>query len=231
MSPLAAALLTIALSLVVQVFIGVTDAIRPGAQTDIVNLAACDILATSLVIFAMVRVHARESSLRVTMGFAPIAPLHALLSLAIGAGLYPLLSTVDDLVLRRWPMTDADTLDNLEKVVSHSSHFTLVLAAFVVMPCARELFFRGIVYDEVKRTSGVRVALIATSVFYACSLLEWRAMPTAVLLGAVLAWLRERAGTVVAPLLAQIAFGAVVGVPILLGRAPFADGARFPRSG
>jgi hypothetical protein len=223
MSPLVAALWTIALTLLIQVSVGVTDAARPGAQWDIVNLAACELLATSLVVFAMVRVHAREISLRTTLGLRSIAPLHFVLAAAAGAGLYPLLSTVDDLMLRRWPLQDPQATESLQKVVTSASPAALVIAAFVVMPLARELFFRGIVYGEVKIAAGARTALLATAVFYACSSLEWQEMPTAVVLGLALAWLRERTGTVLAAIVGQLAFYAVPGVPILRGRDPAAD--------
>lgn len=223
LTPLGAALWTIALTMLVQVAIAVTEAARPGAQTDIVNLAACQVLATSLVVFAMVRVHAREASLRATLGIRPIAPLHVLLSVAAGAGLFPLLSMADDLILRRWPIDDAEAVDNMQKVVTSSSHLALVVAALVVIPLARELFFRGIAYGQLAASTSARVALLATAVFYACSYLDWQQMPTAFVLGVSFAWLRERTGTVVAPVLAQLAFGAVEGIPVLTGRDPAAD--------
>jgi len=91
LTPLTAALWSIGLWLVENVCVQVTQAARPGALSDIVNLGACQALATSLVVFAMVRVHARETSLRVTLGVTPLAPLQFLLSIAAGAGLYPLM--------------------------------------------------------------------------------------------------------------------------------------------
>jgi membrane protease YdiL (CAAX protease family) len=223
MTPLAAALWAVALTTTFMVAVSLTESVRPGAQTDIVNLAACRVLATSLVIFAMVRWHASDISLRVTLGVRPLAPVRVPLAIAAGAGLFPLLSTIDVMIARRWPIGDESTAESMQKLVSSTSRVGLVIAAYVVVPIALELFFRGILYGGVRATTGVRSAIVATSVFYACAYLEPQQMPTALVLGLALAWLRERTGTVLAPLLAQLAYGAVDGIPILRGRDPNAD--------
>ena len=223
MSPLAAALWSVALTMTVMVVVSLTEAARPGAEADVVSLAASQLLATSLVIFAMVRWHAREVSLRATLGVRAVAPLHIVLSLAAGAGLCPLLSTVDDAIMRRFPIDDAGAAEHLQKVLSSSSRIGLVVAALVVVPVARELFFRGVLYGGLRATTPVRSAVTATAVFFACSTLEPQQIPTTLALGLSLAWLRERSGTVLAPILAQLAYGAVDGIPILRGRDPAAD--------
>jgi len=223
LTPLAGALWSVALTMLVLVAGEATEAARPGAQTDIVNIAACQVLATSLVIFAMVRLHARDVSLRATLGLRAVAPLHALLSVAAGAGLYPLMATVDDWVMRRWPIDDPHAAERLQKLMTSSPRVVLVIAALAVMPIAGELFFRGILYGGIRATTNVRAAAIATAVFYSCSYLEPQQMPTALVFGFALAWLRERTGTVVAPVIAQLAYGAVEGIPVLRGRDPAAD--------
>jgi membrane protease YdiL (CAAX protease family) len=223
LTPLAGALWSVALTMLMLAAGEATEAARPGAQTDIVNLAACQVLATSLVIFAMVRLHAREVSLRATLGLRPVAPLHALLSAAAGAGLYPLMATVDDWVVRRWPIDDPHAAERLQKLVTSSPRVVLVIAALAIMPVASELFFRGILYGGIRATTNVRAAAIATAVFYACAYLEPQQMPTALVLGFAMAWLRERTGTVLAPVITQLAYGAVEGIPVLRGRDPAAD--------
>jgi len=212
MSPLAAALWSVALTMTVMVAVSVTDAVRPGAQTDIVNLAACQVLATSLVVFAMVRWHAPDLPMRGVLGMRGISPLHVPLAIAAGAGLFPLMSTVDSLIVKRWPIQDDSAAEGIEKLLASSSRVGLVVAALVVVPIARELFYRGILYGGIRAT-----------VFYACSFLDPQQMPTALALGFALAWLRERSGTVIAPILAQLAYGSVEGIPILRGQDLEAD--------
>jgi membrane protease YdiL (CAAX protease family) len=229
MSPLAAALWSVAMTLTVMVAVSVTEAARPGAQTDIVNLAACQVLATSLVVFAMVRWHAPDLPMRGVLGMRGISPLHVPLAIAAGAGLFPLLSTVDGLIGKRWPIQDEAAAEGIQKLLASSSRVGLVVAALVVVPVARELFFRGILYGGIRATVNVRVAMVATAVFYACSFLEPQQMPTALVLGLALAWLRERSGTVLAPIVAQLAYGSVEGIPILRGAALDADVTYAPR--
>jgi membrane protease YdiL (CAAX protease family) len=225
MTPLAAALWTVALWLLENVCVQVTEAARPGALSDIVNLGACQVLATSLVVFVMVRVHARETSLRVTLGVAPLAPLHALLAIAAGAGLYPLLSTIDDRILKRWPYpADDNTLmEKLLEVPTLSARVALVVAAFLIMPVTRELFFRGIVFTEVRRLRGAAVAMVTSAVFFAASQFDWRTIPTTLVLGLVLARFRDRTGSVFGAIVAHLAFWSVAAVPILRGSDPAAD--------
>ncbi|HEY3815545.1 MAG TPA: CPBP family intramembrane glutamic endopeptidase [Polyangiaceae bacterium] len=231
MTPLTAALWTIALWFLEMTCVYVTQAARPGAIDDIVNLGACTALATSLVIFAMVRVHAREASLRATLGVAPVAPLHLALAIAAGAGLYPLLSTIDDRMVAHWPYSPDDTLamERLFAVPTMSSRIALVVVGFVLIPIARELFFRGIVFSEIMRSTSARVATVASALLFTLSELDWRSLPTTLVLGLALARLRERTGTVLAAAAAHVAFFAVAGIPILNGRDTKADVVFSPR--
>ena len=97
----------------------------------------------------------------------------------------------------------------------------LVVAALVVMPRrARDVLPGRRSSAAVKRTAGLRSALIVTTVCYACAALEWQEMPTLLVLGLATAWLCERTGTVLSAILAQLAYGAVQGIPILRGRRP-----------
>jgi membrane protease YdiL (CAAX protease family) len=171
----------------------------------------------------MVRWHAPDLPMRGVLGMRGISPLHVPLAIAAGAGLFPLMSTVDSLIVKRWPIQDDSAAEGIEKLLASSSRVGLVVAALVVVPIARELFYRGILYGGIRATVNVRVAILATSVFYACSFLDPQQMPTALALGFALAWLRERSGTVIAPILAQLAYGSVEGIPILRGQDLEAD--------
>jgi membrane protease YdiL (CAAX protease family) len=222
MTPLAAALWTTALWLLEMVCVGVTQAARPGALSDIVNLGACTALATSIIVFAVVRLHARDASLRATLGVTPPAPLHVVLAVAAGAGLYPLMSTIADLAARRWPAgpKEAELASQLLAVPTTSARVALVVSLFVVMPLAREIFFRGLLYGEIRRATNVHTAAIATSVFFAAAQLDWHTLPSTLAFGFALARLRERTGSVLAPIAAHLAYWAVVAIPILRGADP-----------
>ena len=233
----AAALWATALWLLEHIAFEVTEALRPGAITDIVNVSACVVLATSVVVFSVLRIHAPVASLRATLGVRVLAPVNVVLAAAIGVGLCPALSTVDDLVARRWPYNDPEALESMNKLLASSTHLGLVLGVFVVIPLAREVFFRGVLFGELQRARGTGVggageggdagstalALVATALLFAVFSLDWRSMPTALVLGLALGWLRARTGSLVAPVVAHLAFWSVEGIPILRGADPAAD--------
>jgi membrane protease YdiL (CAAX protease family) len=225
MSLLGALAWTSAFWMLEQVCAGVTNAVRPGARADIVSLAGFSVLATSLIVFAMVRVHAPEASLRATLGVRPLAPMRGLLAVAAGAGLRPPMSVLEDVIARRWPHQDAEVAESLRQLVATSSRISLVVCVFVVMPVASELFFRGIVFGELRRATSSWVALVGTTALFALSysMPDARELPTAAVLGFAFGWTRARCGTVVAPVVAHVAFWAVEGIPILRGRDPAAD--------
>jgi membrane protease YdiL (CAAX protease family) len=234
----AAALWATALWLLEHIAFEVTEALRPGAITDIVNVSACVVLATSVVVFAMVRIHAPVTSLRATLGVRALGPVSLVLAAVAGLGLCPALSTVDDLVAKRWPYDDPEALESMNKLLGSSTHLGLVLGVFVVIPLAREVFFRGALFGELQRARGIGIgrgsgegggagstalALVATALLFAVFSLDWRSMPTALVLGLALGWLRARTGSLVAPVVAHLAFWSVEGIPILRGADPAAD--------
>ena len=108
-----------------------------------------------------------------------------------------------------------------------------MLGVFVVIPLAREVFFRGILFGELRRPRDARgagdgagstvIAVVGSALLFAVFSLDWRSMPTALVLGLSLGWLRARTGSLVAPVVAHLAFWAVEGIPILRGADPAAD--------
>jgi membrane protease YdiL (CAAX protease family) len=230
-----AALWATALWLLEHICFEITESARPGAITDIVNLSACVVLATSVIAFAMLRVHAPNDSVRATLGVRVVGPLRLLLSAVAGAGLCPALSTLDDLVAKRWPYDDPAALESMQKLLASSSHVGLVICVFVIIPLAREVFFRGLLFGQLENppeplagaidpgSSGATTAFLATTLLFTVFSFDWRSMPSAFVLGLALGWLRLRTGSLVAPLVAHLAFWSVEGIPILRGADPAAD--------
>jgi membrane protease YdiL (CAAX protease family) len=225
MGPLAAAMWTLAFFALRLVAAGITSAVRPGADNDIVNQGACIVLAASVTIFAIVRVHAPDSSLRASLGVRPISPLQALLSMAAGAGLLPAFSKVDDLIVSRWPYGDEEreALESLFRASTVHARVALVVVLVVVVPVALEFFFRGVLFSELTRATSRAHGAVVSAFCFAAWHLDPRALPTAFALGIAMARLRDQTHTVLAPVLGVLAFGAVDGIPWLRGRAPDAD--------
>jgi membrane protease YdiL (CAAX protease family) len=225
LTPLLAALWTMALWLVEETALGITEGVRPGAGHDLVNVGACTALATSVVLFAMVRVHARDVSLRATLGIRGIAPLQFVLAVAAGAGLYPLTNLIDARILARWPYDTDDTaaLESILTFHTWGARAAYLVVGYLVMPVAREIFFRGILFGELRRIVGARSAILTTAIYFACVSPGLRAMPTTFLLGLALARVRDRTGTMLAALVASLSFWAVEAVPIIRGADPLVD--------
>ena len=181
----------------------------------------------------MVRVHAPEESLRATLGMRPVGPLRLALSAAAGVGLCPALSTVDDLVAKRWPYDDP------EAAREHAEAPRVVDArgarprrvrrhpagAGGLLP--RPPLRRARWPRDRSRRRGARA--VATALLFAVFSLDWRSMPTALVLGLALGWLRARSGSLVAPAVAHLAFWSVQGIPILARDGP-RRGLHVPRS-
>jgi membrane protease YdiL (CAAX protease family) len=230
----AAGLWATALWLLEHLCFEITESVRPGAITDIVSVSACVVLATSIIAFAMLRVHAPNDSVRATLGVRVVRPLRLLLSAVAGACLCPALSTLDDLVAKRWPYDDPAALESMQKLLASSSHLGLVFCVFVIIPLSREIFFRGLLFGQLdppgplaaagdSSSSGAAMAFLTTTLFFTVFSLDWRSMPSALVLGVALGWLRLRTGSLVAPVVAHLAFWSVQGIPILRGADPAAD--------
>ncbi len=218
------ALIWTALLLVVERFcVGIVEAARGRPLADIVSFATCEVLAISLVAFALVRTHAPEAPLRRALGARPVAIHHVLLSAAAGLGLYPILSALDDRILARFPYDDPETMARVEKLIASAPRAALILGLFVVIPVAHEVFFRGLLFGGLRAAAGVAFTIVVTALLFAVAPLDLRALPSALLLGVAVGWLRAQSGSVFAPIVAMLAFRALDTVAILQGHDPSAD--------
>lgn len=215
---------SIALTLVLQLLVKLTDDARPGAADDLVSYTACDLLAVSLVLFAMVRVYAPTLPLRRVLAVRRVSPIHVILSAVAGAGIAPAMAGVDALIEKRYPL-DAAEAERQTHMVSAvmGGRATLAIALVLALPIAEELFFRGILFGGLRRGRTQGLTVLATTVFFACARLDPRAICTLFVLGLVLASLRSQSGSVISSSFAHAAFYAVPIVPILLGRDVNAD--------
>jgi membrane protease YdiL (CAAX protease family) len=195
---------------------GATEAAREGAIHDLVNLAACQVLATSLVLFAIARVYAPTSSLRAALGVRRFPAIHAPLAAVAGVGLAPVLETLNELVARRWPY-DPETAAATQALFEHSSRLTIVIGGLVVPAIAQEIFYRGALFEQLVRTEGAALVVAATAILSCPPPPDPQAMPAALILGLALGWIRARSGSVWPPLVAVLAGSAVDAFPILKG--------------
>lgn len=75
-----------------------------------------------------------------------------------------------------------------------------VLAIVILAPIAEELFFRGVVFNAVLRERGPRLAYIGSAALFAVIHLSIVALLPIFLLGLALAWVYDRTGSLLAPI-------------------------------
>jgi membrane protease YdiL (CAAX protease family) len=221
MSFLAASAWTIAAGLVSQIVVAITDAARPGAEGDLVNLTACIVLAYSVLIFGILRVYAPEASLRDVLGVRATSPWALLLSIAGGVALYPALDVIDDFINKRFPISADETerLDKLMQAATIRERVVLGVSLVVALPLFEELFYRGALFRGLRRARPEGLAVLTSAAFYAMSRGDLRGLPTAFVLGLFVGWLRGRSGSIAPSIAAHAAYNALPLVPIvLLGR-------------
>jgi membrane protease YdiL (CAAX protease family) len=231
MSFLAAAAWTIGLFFATTFAVQLTESARAGASLDLVNDTACELLAYSLVVFAMVRIYAPTTPMRAALGVKAVSPLHVLLAAIAGAALAPGMSAVDEIMARRFPLSQEETeaLTTLYTATTIRSRVALVFALAVAIPIAEEIFFRGILFGCIRKGRTLGLAIAATTVYSASAQLTPRLFLSTLAVSVVLAWLRGQAGSVLSPIAAHIAFQAVQLVPLARTGDPAAEIA-YPRS-
>src|SRR5687768_890793 len=108
MTFLAAAGWTLLVVLLYNLGVGISESLRTGAITDLVTHTACRALACSVALFAILRIHEPEASIRQVLGLrAP--PLVTLpLALFVGAGLAAPSAWLDKLLLARFPYSEKE---------------------------------------------------------------------------------------------------------------------------
>ena len=198
-----------------------TAAARGDESLDIVSLSACAVLATSILVFAVMRVHAREGSIRQAVGLTPIAPHHVLLCALAGAGLSPVVEALQHRIVSRFPYSDADVAI-MERIVASAPPVVLVVAMLVVIPLAEEVFFRGLLYGGLRASGSTAEAIIVTAVLFAVVGQDFREVPIRLLYGLVLGWLRAQSGSLVGPIVAALAYNAFDAVALVRGTDPTA---------
>ncbi len=193
------------------------EAARDRVTRDALGLALVQAGAFACVLFAAVRLHARDDEpLRETLGLRPLPVRAALLALVAGAALQLPLAELANLVQRVAPVS-ADLLARQQRLLDAGSP-AVALAAFVsfvvVAPLSEELLFRGVLLRGLRVTHGRATALAASSALFALAHLgAWSALAYALLAGLVLGAVALRTGSTVATIALHAGVNAV---PVLL---------------
>jgi membrane protease YdiL (CAAX protease family) len=228
LSFLAAAAWTLCVAILMGVMIAVLDAVHPGAFVDVVTVTACKLLAYSVVLFAILRVHAPEASIRKVLALRRPPAILVLLGAVVGVGLAPGAMWLEGMFARRFPPSAAE-LESFERVFAAPTmgkKIALLVALIVVMPVCDELFFRGALFTPLKRGRRAESVILATAAY---DTLLGGASPheIASMLATALAiaWIRAVSGSVIPSIAARVAFFGVQVVPLVFAREAKLSGA------
>jgi len=224
---------TAGIVLLVGAAIEATEAIRPGANGDLVNVTLCHALVHTAALFLLLRLYRPEDRLRDALGLRSTNPALVPFFAVLGAGLYPALAHVDERLAAAFP-SSTEELELAERLVATpttAARISVLVCLVLVIPAAEELFFRGMVFGALVKGRGPwpqRGALVvaATAAYFALARMDPRALPSGFALGLCLAWLRVASGSVVPAMVAHAAYFAVPLWP-LLRSGPIADDASY----
>ena len=223
LSFLAAAFWTLLVAVFLGVGIAIIDAAHPGAFVDVVTVATVKLLAYSIVLFGILRIHEPQSSIRHLLALRRPPAVLVVLGAAVGAGLSPAAMWLDGIFAKRYPASQAE-LDAYERIFDAPTvgkKVALLLALVVVMPVCDELFFRGAIFTPLKRGRRAESVILATAAY---DTLLGGASPREIasILATALAisWIRAVSGSVFPSVAARVAFFGVQVVPLVLAREP-----------
>lgn len=227
LSFVAAAFWTLLVAVLLGVMMSILEAARPGAYVDVVTFTTCKLLAYSVVFFALLRVHERDSSIRHLLALRSPPAALVFLGALVGCGLSPASMWLDGVFARRFPPTAAE-LEAYERILdapTPGKKIALVLTLVIVMPVCDELFFRGALFTPLKRGRRAESVILATAA-YDTLLAGANAREIASILVTALAisWMRAASGSVFPSMAARITFFGVQVVPLVVSREPKISG-------
>jgi membrane protease YdiL (CAAX protease family) len=222
---LAGVVWTFAVSMTFTIVVQLCEEARPGASADLVTFTAAYVLTYLVALFALLRIYEPDSSIREVIGLRKTSILAMVLAIPIGAGAYPTMNALDDLVSRRFPLTDEESefLVKLVTTETPSRRVFLVASVAFLLPLVEDIFFRGFLFGGIKKGRTFLTAVVATAVFYSLAQGDSRALPSAFVVGLTLSWLRARTGSLIPAMLAHAAYAAVPVIHLLRGQDPAHD--------
>ena len=196
-------------------------------RSEIIATIAADVVITGILVAWLARWH---KEWRAAMVFPERAGVgrQLLFGAIAGAILAPaagLVSVGLQLLLGQVSGQDVVIPDQIALGLSPSAGVLLVLLAVVVAPVSEEFFFRGVLFRTVRDRHGFWPAALASAIPF--GLVHYVPAPaidaillqvTMVFTGLGLAWIYNRRGTIVAPVVAHMVFN-IVGVVTILAVA------------
>lgn len=197
----------------------ITQALRPGAVTDLVNGLACTAAAYLLCIFLMARTHAGQTALGDLLAIRKTHPLLYVIAAGIGVALQVPAEIVRRAVERRWPTPPELILDQIAtfRIDTTSRRILVPLVVAAIGPLIEEMFFRGALQRGLRRLHTDARVIPVVALLFAVGHVDPRSMLPIFMIGLFLSLLRSASGSLLPSLIAHMAFNGVVVFELLRG--------------
>jgi len=208
MSFLVAALWSIAALLAFDLVALVLVSARPEAAFDPVSGVLCQALGFVGALFFLVLVYDKERPLSHVLGFRRTNAWLPLLALALGVALQAPLELISGLTQKLFPLSDqaraamAQFLD----VSTMRRKMALLVAAGFIGPFVEEIFFRGAIFRNLRRTHTAGITLFGISLLFAGAHRDLRNALPDFLGGLAMGYVRILSGSIWPAILLHVAF-------------------------
>jgi membrane protease YdiL (CAAX protease family) len=207
-----------------------TEALRPGARTDIMNLAVWEALVYGGASFGILWFHLADHDAREGFGLRVTHPGLLALGLLLGLSAQGPAQALESLVQHFFPPSEQALAERaaLLWVDGPLRAVLLVLGAACIVPLAEELFFRGALYGALRRSYGAFWAATVSSLCFVLSHLSMTSWPALLFMAALLAHLRVVSGSLLPCIALHVGFNAVAVASVFWGTASRAEPLQVP---
>lgn len=210
MSFLAAAMWATGAQMAFLALLSIVAAMRENAPYDLVALTLSQIVAYSLALYLLLRVHAPNARIRDFLAVRPtnswFYPLALILGVSATYPAYFLLERIDALYPQEEQLV---TFVDIFVKLSNPEKIAATIGVVAIAPFVEEVVFRGALYRPlVQDKSPVAVVLVTAALFAAVHLDPYKLLPL-FLMGCLLGYLRWASGSLWPPFLLHLGFNAV----------------------
>lgn len=195
--------------------------LRESASRDLVAHIICQIVAYSLGLFLMLRVHGPHTPIRRFVGVRATHPLLVTLGALLGAAVTIPAAVLFSVINKRWPQEEVEfELADLFFQVGRGQQIFIAIGIIAIGPFLEELMFRGALFGPLRQDKSPVAVILLTTIFFAVVHQEPRRMVPIFLVGLLLGYLRHVSGSLLPSVALHTAFNAVQFVALIsAGRA------------
>ncbi|MBI4955760.1 MAG: CPBP family intramembrane metalloprotease [Myxococcales bacterium] len=205
---------------------------RAGA-VDPVTPVVCQVAVYGLGLFALLRVHGPDASIREFVAARAVHPGFYGLAALLGAGLNLSADRLYELVRLLWPPAEPDVcFELIFRAAGTTQQGVLVAAVVLAVPACEEVIFRGALFGRLALTRRPIEVIAWTGLCFALAHVEPRQALAILPMALCLGWVRHATGSLWPPLILHGCFNATSIALLYFAAAPTApDAVELPPCG